>query len=109
MKVQNYSVINKSDIKIKGKGSVNLQMFNKSEVPLQLVAQKEFEEISIPKNITLNGDKTVLFNIKGKLENLSSKKTFALPYKVKNFWIAPEESLPIELKVKIEFSPAEQE
>jgi len=106
---ENSIKIKKSDIKIKGKGGVNLQIFNRSEVPLQLVAQREFEEISIPKSITLYGDKTVLFNIKGKLENLSTKKTFALPYKVKNFWIAPEESLPIELKVKIEFSPAEQE
>ena len=103
---ENSIKIKKSEIDIKGKGTAYLQIFNCSQIPLQLIAQKEFEEISIPKNITLYADRTVLFNIKGKLENLSSKKTFVLPYKVKNYWIAPNEGLSVELKVKIEFTPA---
>jgi hypothetical protein len=103
----NSIIAKKLNFKIKGTGTVNLQIQNKSQIPYKLVAQKEFDEISIPKEITLHADKTVLFRIKGKLENLSVKKKFSFPYLVKNLLIAPGEGLLIELNAAIEFSPSE--
>ncbi len=96
------------DVAIKGKGRAYIHIRNNSDISFELETDAEFEDISFPKNITLFGDKTVLFDIRGKSEKLSGRKDLHIPYKVKNLWIAPEEGLPVELLINVNFSPAEK-
>jgi hypothetical protein len=95
------------DVTIKGKGAVNIQIRNKSEIDFELEADGAVDRIWAPGNITLYGDKIVLFRIGGKTEKLSGMKKIRLPYRVKNLLIAPEKSLREELIINVNFVPAE--
>ena len=96
------------EVTIKGKGAVNIQIHNKSEIDFELAADGAADDISAPPNITLYANKTVLFKISGKSKNLSGKKKIRIPYKVKNLLAGPEESLREELVINIDFIPAEK-
>jgi len=95
------------DVAIKGKGAVNIQIRNKSEIDFELEADGAVDRIWAPGNITLYGDKIVLFRIGGRTEKLSGMKKIRLPYKVKNLLVAPEKSLSEELIIRANFVPAE--
>ncbi len=97
------------EVTIKGKEEVRIQIRNKSEIDFELEAEGAMDEISAPEEITLHGDGTVQFKIKGKSEELSGKKKIRLPYKVKNLLIGPEEGLRTELVIKVNFVPVEKE
>ena len=104
---ESVEIIN-GDVTIKGKGAVNIQIRNKSEIDFELEADGAVDGISAPGNIMLYGDKTVLFRIRGKSEKLSGRKKMRLPYKVKNLLIAPEKSLREELIINVDFVPVER-
>jgi predicted metal-dependent phosphoesterase TrpH len=87
------------EVVIKGEGSVNIQIRNKSEVDFELEAVGKLEEVSAPASVTLYGEKVNLLRIRGKREDISGKKEIRLPYKAKNLWVAPEQSLRAELVV----------
>ncbi len=91
------------EVTIKGTGSVNIWINNKSEVPFNLVLNGEVPEISAPKEITLVQDGTILFKISSKSNEIKGKKDIKIPYKVTNLITAPEERLPIELSISINF------
>jgi len=87
---------------IKGKGSANLQIYNRSDIPFELVANGKINEASGPEKITLYSNRTVLVRVTGNADKLVGKEEIGIPYIVKNLLIAPEKSLPVELKVAIE-------
>jgi len=92
------------EIKITGKGSVNVQIHNHSDVPFQLTSSQDLIEIYVPNEIILAAKKTVLLPLQAKSENLSGNIEFSLPFVVKNLWIEPDTGLPIQLDLKIEFN-----
>ncbi len=96
------------DVTIKGKGSVNIQIRNKSEIDFELEADGAVDGILAPGKITLYGERTVQLKIKGKSEEFSGKKKMRLAYEVKNLLIAPEKSLREELIVNVDFVPVER-
>ena len=53
------------EVTIKGKDAVNIQIRNKSEIDFELFPEGPVNDISVPSNITLYGDKIVLFKIRG--------------------------------------------
>ena len=96
------------EVTIKGKEAVNIQIRNRSGIDFELAVDGAAEEISSPENITLYGDKTVLFKVSGKSEDVSGKKKIGIAYKVKNLLRAPEEGLRVELVININFVPVEK-
>ncbi len=97
--------ISNSDVTIRGRSRVYIQISNNSDISFELTVDGEVEDISVPENITLYADKTVLFQIRGKSGRLSGRKNIHIPYKVKNLLIAPEEGLPVELIINVDFIP----
>jgi len=98
--------ISNPQVTIKGKGSVRIEVYNKSDITYELTSNGELEEVSFPKNIKLPAGKSILFTMKSKTSDLSDDKEINIPYKVKNLLIAPGECLPVELKVKVSFVPS---
>jgi len=105
---ENTVEIKKSDITVRGNRSAYIQISNKSDVNYELTANGKVEGISVPANITLYAGKTVIFGIRGRSKTMSGKKSIAIPYKVKNLLVAPEEGLPVELKINVTFIPVER-
>lgn len=90
-------------ITIKGNGSAGIEIYNKSDIPLELSANGELPEISFPNDIKISAGKSVLIRVKSKSKELSGKKEIYIPYKVKNMLVAPDEGLQAGIKVKINF------
>lgn len=97
--------IKNSEVKVKGKSKINLQIHNYSDVSFQLSANGDLAEISFPGKTTLYSGKTVLLQIQGKSETLSGTKRVKIPFIVNNLIIAPDQGLPVELEVEIQFEP----
>jgi len=97
--------ISNPQVTIKGKGSVRIEVYNKSDITYELTSDGELPEVSFPKNIKLPAGKAILFTLKGKSTELSEEKEVNIPYKVKNLLVAPNEGLPIELKLKVKLVP----
>jgi hypothetical protein len=95
-------------VTIKGDGSARLEIYNKSDIPLDLVANGELPEISFPNDIKISAGKSILINVKSKSKELSGEKEINIPYKVKNMLVAPNEGLSAEIKVKIKFIQKEE-
>jgi hypothetical protein len=90
---------------IRGKGSILLQIQNTSDIPYHLVLEEENEFISTPAKIVLSADKTVLFRVRSKADNLSGKKDFSLVYRIANLLATPETGLRVTIPVRVEFVP----
>jgi hypothetical protein len=95
-----------SDVTIKGKERTLVQIRNKAGIDFELVADGGVDEIRAPAEITLYGDRTVLFGISAKSKELSGIKKISIPYTVKNLWTAPEQSLSVHLAVSANFVPS---
>ena len=100
--------IDNSDVAIRGRSRVYIQIRNNSDISFELIADGEVEDISVPENITLYADKTVISGIRGKSGTLSGRKNIHIPYKVENLLIAPEEGLPVELIINVNFIPGKK-
>ena len=96
------------EVTIRGKDAVNIQIRNRSEIDFELFPEGAVDDISVPSNITLYGDKIVLFKIRGRTESLSGKKKICIPCKVKNLLAGPEEGLSVELIINVNFYPVER-
>ncbi|UCE99627.1 MAG: histidinol-phosphatase [Planctomycetota bacterium] len=96
------------EVTIKGEGAVHIQIRNRSEIDFELSANGAVEGISVPEDIRLYGDKSVLLRIRGSTEDFSGNKKIGIPYKVKNLLIGPDEGLGAELVIKVNFVPADK-
>jgi hypothetical protein len=76
-------------------------------VPFILEADGEAGGISGPAQITLHAGRVVIFTLRGTSDDTEGKRTVRLPYRVKNLWIAPDEALPVELKLDVTFGSNE--
>ncbi len=93
---------------LKGRAMVEVQIRNKSDVSYQLTTSEDRNDINFPKNITLRGNKTVLYTIWTKTGDLEQRKEMVtIPYLVKNLLTAPDVGMPVELVFDIEFAPAD--
>jgi hypothetical protein len=97
--------ISNPKVTIKGKGNVNIEVYNKSDITFELESIGELQEVSFPKKIKFPANKSILLSVKSKSDTLSGEKEISLPYKVNNLLIAPKEGLPVEIKIKINFIP----
>jgi len=100
--------IKNPNITIRGKGRSYIQIYNKSDVSFELIAEGESKDITFPKNVTLYADKTVLLGISGKSEKMVGKKGVQIPYQVQNLWIAPKKGLSIKLNIDVDYIPSDK-
>jgi hypothetical protein len=96
------------EVTIKGKAKAYVRIHNSSELDLELVADGLSEQVTAPKEITLYADKTVMMTISGKQTSLSGTQKIRIPYKVKNFLVAPDENLRVELAMNAKFIAVDQ-
>jgi hypothetical protein len=101
---QAIKILNPS-VSIKGSGSATIQIHNRSDLMFELASEQVIEEISFPKAIKLYPEKTMRFQIQGKSKILSGKKKFEFPFVAKNILVAPENGLPIQLTIEVNFIP----
>jgi hypothetical protein len=92
---------------IKGKRSATIQIRNQSDLRFELIAEGDLTEVSVPGEITLHPERTILFQVKGKSENASGEKKILIAYRVKNLLIAPDQGLPVILNIEVNFVPEE--
>ncbi len=90
---------------IRGKDKVFLQIYNKSDLTFALVADKDLQEVSYQKAITLHPEKTTLIELKGKSESQSGSQNIVLPFRVKNLVVSPQQSLIYPLEIEAKFEP----
>ena len=84
-----------------------IQIFNDSDINYELKLNGHVEEITVPHDITLYARKTVLFQIRGKSEDLRGRKRIRIPYTIQNLHISPDELLPIEIELNVIFKEIE--
>jgi len=91
-------------VSIKGTSRATIQIHNESDLMIELTSAKTFDEISVPETITLYPGKTIAFQLNGKETTMSGTKQFALPFIAKNFLIAPDKGLSINLNIEVNFT-----
>lgn len=102
--VQSVSFDEKS-IELYGEEGHTLMVKNESDMDFKLTLQEEAENLSVPGEITFYGGKTVQFRVSAGEEGLAGVKNYELKYLVENCLVAPDEGMPVEFKIKVEFRP----
>jgi hypothetical protein len=100
----NSIAIKKPALTLKGRERGYFQIHNASDIDYELALEKPIDDIAVPETITLYGDRTVLFVVRGKSRDISGKRDLDLSYRVKNLKISPEEGLPVTLKFTVTFA-----
>lgn len=101
---QAFEVLNPA-VTIVGTGRALIQLRNRSDLPIELQFSLASEEISISESVSIPGHRTVALAVSGKSKTLSGLKAMVIPAVVRNFVIAPDQGLPIALKLEINFIP----
>lgn len=89
---------------IKGRDRGRIRVKNTSDIPFELVTSEEFEELTIPKSITLHGQRTVIFTIRGTNKKATGLKEYNLKYTAKNVRLTPEQGMPVSIPIKVNFA-----
>jgi len=90
---------------IKGKNEFYFQIYNDSDINYKLTTDIKRDDLSFPQSITLYAEKTVIFRVRGKNENLTAEKKIEIPYTVQNLQYEPDKGIPVTLKFQIKFIP----
>ena len=80
------------------------QIRNNSEVSFDLECAAQPEDITVPQNLVLYGDKVTRFQIKAKSKETTGTKKVKVSYVVKNLLIAPKTGLPVTLELEAVFA-----
>jgi predicted metal-dependent phosphoesterase TrpH len=90
---------------IRGKGRKYAQIRNDSDLNYELQRAGAVEGLTIPASLTLRAGKTVLLEVRGQGTIKSGTRRCALPYRVTNLLVTPEEGLPVTLPLEVTFAP----
>lgn len=90
---------------IKGTNRAIVQIRNDSDLLFELIAMGSREEISFPEKMLIFPKRTMEFPVRGKSKSLAGKKEIILPFIVKNLLSAPDQGVPIDFKIVIQFLP----
>jgi hypothetical protein len=93
------------EISLRGRRSAILRISNDSDLPIKLISQYQGGKLRIPQSITLFPDKTVAVSVSATSRNISGSERILLPFIVENFYVAPEEGMPVQLPIKFDFIP----
>ncbi len=95
-------------LELKGRRSRIIPITNTSDLDFHLVLDGQVPDVSVPSDLVLRNNATVLFGIRANSDQLTGQKTITLPYKVTNLRTAPEESLPFNPRLSITFVKEEK-
>lgn len=91
-------------VTIRGSGRVFVQIHNDSDVSFTLERSSEPTDLTVPQNITLPGQRTVLLQLRARGTPAAGTRNFALPFRVANALTAPDEALDVTLPVEVAFT-----
>jgi len=100
---QNSIEILKPTITVSGKGSVRVQIRNRSVMDFELERDGEVDGLSLPGKVTLYGGKVSLLTIRGTGSDLRGQRRVELPYRVTNVYAAPNEGMLTRLPLEVTF------
>lgn len=95
--------LNKKFVEINGKGSQIIQIKNNSDIDYKLTLAKEFDELRIPESVTLVANKTTMFELRSKVDDLTAEKEFSIPFKAENLLVKPNEGMNINFDLTVKF------
>ena len=93
-----------SSIKIQGKGSATLNLYNESPCEFTLRGQDTLKGIKLPGKLVLPPGRTVACKITA-TEVRDGGQTLLLPFMAANLHPAPGETQPVEIRVTVQFKP----
>jgi hypothetical protein len=105
------SIFNKSvtfkskNVNATGRGTVNLQIVNKSDINYTLELAAENDEIRFPEKIELYAGATVIFSVRAKKDDARINKIIKAEYNVKNLTIAPDKNLKVSFDLAADIKP----
>lgn len=86
------------------KGRILVHIKNSSAVTYELQLRQQPKEITLPKKVILVAGKTMLLEIRNGTNSYSGAVELSLPYKAMNLFTAPEQVLPVDLKLTVTFT-----
>ncbi len=90
---------------IKGRNRVYVQVHNGSDISYELKRTRELEDVAIPASINLMANRTSLIEVRGRGITAQVRRSLALPYRVDNLLVSPNQGLDITLAIDIELLP----
>ena len=96
------------ELEIEGRQVAVVRVRNRSDIPYDLIADGTLEEFLFTDRIFLVPDASVAFQVISKADTLSGRRQLALPFRVANLRLSPEEALPVKLELNVTFKPAEK-
>ena len=91
-------------VTLRSKGERLVPVHNACAAGFDLAAAGQVDGLTFPQSVRLPAGQTAMLRLKGDGSVASGTKNVALPYTVKNVWIAPGEGLPVTLNVEVTFS-----
>ena len=99
-------------ITVKGRGVVPVQIHNSSDIDFELELDSENDLVTIPGNITLHADRTVMLALRkkppkadddGKTVEVYGRKKITIPFRVKNLMVEPNTGLREDISITVNF------
>ena len=84
-----------------GKKTQFLQITNDSDISFELALTDTSNLVIVPENITLEAGKTVLFDIKGRSDEIANSQALDINYRVTNLKILPDKGLPVQVSFNL--------
>jgi hypothetical protein len=84
---------------------VFVQIHNESDVNFELERARETADLTVPRKLTLAGQKTVLLEVRARGTPTAGTRSLTLPFRVANALTAPDEPLEISLPLEVTFVP----
>ncbi len=97
--------IEPEELTLKAKQRNAIQIINTSSFDFELVLDGALEGYSLDESISLPAGKAAMLSIRCTSDKTSGKETIALPYRVENLKIRPNEGLPVKLEVSVVHTP----
>ncbi len=90
-------------VNLAGRTRAVLQIHNRAPIDFVLEADGRASEATATASVTLAAGKTSMIEVRPAAGNRSGVREVRFPYRARNLWIAPNEGLPVELAVSIDF------
>ncbi len=97
--------IRNPSVTVRGQGRALVQIENTSEITYRLVRVPAPLELSLPGQIKLQANATVLLEVEGRRDDLDEVRQVEIPFIVENLKIEPDKGMPVHLKIEVRFLP----
>lgn len=85
----------------KGKKTQYVQIANTSDISYELTLSDTSAVIRVPESIELTAGKTVLFEVRGRADEIEDSTEMVISYQVSNLKILPDKGLPVQIRFRM--------